>query len=66
MKSALDFVAEAKQHIDEITIAEADQGIRDADVVIDVREPEEFHQGHIPGAINIPRGLLEFKLSSTP
>ena len=28
--------------------------------VIDVREPEEFEAGHIPGAINIPRGTLEF------
>jgi rhodanese-related sulfurtransferase len=28
--------------------------------VIDVREPEEFEKGHIPGAVNIPRGVLEF------
>jgi len=29
-------------------------------VIIDVREPDEFAAGHIPGAINIPRGLVEF------
>lgn len=29
-------------------------------VLIDCREKEEFIEGHIPGAINIPRGLLEF------
>jgi rhodanese-related sulfurtransferase len=31
-------------------------------VLIDVREPDEFTAGHIKGAINIPRGLVEFKL----
>jgi rhodanese-related sulfurtransferase len=31
-------------------------------LVIDVREPAEFKAGHVPGAIHIPRGLLEFKL----
>ena len=35
-------------------------------MLIDVREADEFHAGHIPGALNIPRGLLEFKLSGTP
>jgi rhodanese-related sulfurtransferase len=29
---------------------------------IDVREPDEFAAGHIPGAINIPRGLIEFRI----
>ena len=28
--------------------------------IIDCREPDEFIKGHIPGAINIPRGVLEF------
>lgn len=27
--------------------------------VLDVREPAEFAQAHIPGSINVPRGLLE-------
>jgi glyoxylase-like metal-dependent hydrolase (beta-lactamase superfamily II)/rhodanese-related sulfurtransferase len=30
----------------------------DQPVVVDVREPWEFHQGHIPGAILIPMGEL--------
>lgn len=27
-------------------------------LIVDVREPEEFAAGHVPGAINIPRGLI--------
>lgn len=66
MKSAHDLVAEAKARIQEIDLDAADAAIRDADVLLDVREADEFHAGHIPGAVNIPRGLLEFKLSNTP
>lgn len=66
MKSAHDLVAEAKARIHEIDLDTADAAIRDADVLLDVREADEFHAGHIPGAVNIPRGLLEFKLSATP
>ncbi len=66
MKTAHDLVMEARQLVTEISTDEAEDCIRDADVVIDVREAEEFTQGHLPGAINIPRGLLEFKLTSTP
>ncbi len=35
-------------------------------VLIDVREPSEFATGHLPGAINIPRGVLEFQIESHP
>jgi rhodanese-related sulfurtransferase len=35
-------------------------------VLIDVRETEEFVAGHIPEAVHASRGMLEFKLSSTP
>ncbi|MBG56775.1 MAG: sulfurtransferase [Porticoccus sp.] len=66
MKTAHDLVLEAKQHITEINTDEAEVEIKNADIVIDIREPEEFHQGHIHGAVNIPRGILEFRLSSVP
>ena len=32
------------------------------DLIIDVREPYEFDSGHLPGAINIPRGVIEFMI----
>ncbi len=30
--------------------------------IVDVREPEEYAEGYIPGAVNVPRGLLEFTI----
>jgi len=33
-------------------------------LLIDVREPQEFNAGYIPGSANIPRGLIEFKISN--
>lgn len=66
MKNAHDLVAEAKVRIHEIDLDAAETAIRAADVLLDVREADEFHAGHIPGAVNIPRGLLEFKLGSMP
>jgi glyoxylase-like metal-dependent hydrolase (beta-lactamase superfamily II)/rhodanese-related sulfurtransferase len=34
----------------------------DRPVVLDVREPWEFHQGHVPGAVSIPLGQLAYKV----
>jgi rhodanese-related sulfurtransferase len=66
MKTAHDLVAAAKARIQEITVADAEQSIREADVLIDVREADEFAAGHLPGAIHASRGMLEFKLSGNP
>lgn len=66
MKSAHDLVASAKSKVREIFVADADQAIRDADVLIDVREADEFGAGHIPGAVHFSRGMLEFKFSANP
>lgn len=66
MKTALDLVAAAKTRIHEVTVADADRAIQDANVVLDVREADEFAAGHLPGAIHASRGMLEFKLSSHP
>lgn len=66
MKTAHDLVAAAKIHVQEITIADADQAIREADMLLDVREADEYATGHLSGAVHISRGMLEFKLSSNP
>jgi rhodanese-related sulfurtransferase len=33
----------------------------DVDLVIDVREPKEWEGGHVPGSVNVPRGMLELR-----
>lgn len=60
MSSAQVLVSEARRQIVEIE-ASACTPLCEW-LVIDVREPAEFASGHIPGAINIPRGLLEFEV----
>ncbi|MDH5741664.1 MAG: rhodanese-like domain-containing protein [Nitrospira sp.] len=31
-------------------------------LIVDVREAQEYATGHVPGAINIPRGLIESQI----
>ncbi len=64
MKTAHDLVVLAKSAIAEVSLAEVPEAIQRADVIIDVREADEYANGHIPGAIHISRGLLEFKLDN--
>jgi rhodanese-related sulfurtransferase len=66
MKTAHDLVAAAKARIQEVAVADAEQALLDADVLIDVREQDEYAAGHLPGAIHASRGMLEFKLSGNP
>lgn len=66
MKTAHDLVTAAKARVHEVPMRDAEQAIQRADVLLDVREAEEFAAGHLPGAMHVSRGLLEFKLSSTP
>ena len=66
MKTAHDLVAAAKARIQEVSLAQADAAILEADVLMDVREQDEFAAGHLPGAIHASRGMLEFKLSGNP
>ena len=66
MKTANDLVLAAKANIEEIALDLSEQYIRTVDVLIDVREADEYMAGHLPGAVLIPRGMLEFKLSTTP
>jgi rhodanese-related sulfurtransferase len=50
----------------EVTTQEVLRMQRVGDPVVDVREPEEFADGHIPGAVNIPLGRLETDLQTHP
>lgn len=63
--TVMDMVADAKQQISEIDTAAAKEQLQSS-LILDVREPSEYAAGHLPGAINIPRGVLEFKIDATP
>jgi rhodanese-related sulfurtransferase len=66
MKTAHDLVTAAKSRIQEVALVDAESAILDADVLLDVREADEYAAGHLPGAIHTSRGMLEFKLSNNP
>lgn len=57
-----DWVAKAKAEIKKVTAADVKAAIdkQEKAVILDVRDPEEFKAGHLPGAINVTRGKLEF------
>ncbi|BDU57637.1 hypothetical protein LMORI2_06190 [Limnohabitans sp. MORI2] len=66
MKTAHDLVVQAKQDVQEISVDQAVLAIQTCDVLIDVREADEYAAGHLPGAIHMSRGMLEFKIASNP
>lgn len=61
-KSLKDFVTDAKSRIREISAADAATLTSNPTVLIlDVREPAEWAEAHLPGALHVPRGMLEAK-----
>lgn len=63
-KSYQQIVNEALQTVPEVAPADLQSRLSGGEqiVVIDVREPEEFARGKIPGAYTIPRGVLEMQV----
>ena len=61
-----EMVAEAQKHVDAITVEQLNEKLDNGDMIllIDVREPNEFNAGYIPGSVNIPRGVIEFKINN--
>jgi len=58
-----DFVAEAKKNIVTISVSDAKTLLDKGGITfLDVRTKKEYKSGHVPGAINLSRGLIEFKI----
>jgi rhodanese-related sulfurtransferase len=57
-------VETAKAAIRMVTAAEVKEALdkKEQAVFLDVRDPWEYATGHLPGAINVSRGTLEFKI----
>lgn len=64
-KSVRELLSMAKNQITEVTPQQVymDMEAKKKFVLLDVRTEAEFTAGHIPQAINIPRGLLEFRIA---
>lgn len=58
-KKYSEFVEEIKNDVREVSIEYVDNKLSENILVIDIREERECSSGLIPGAINIPRGILE-------
>ncbi len=59
----LSFLRKLMAGVPSITVEELDGLLRQNAVrILDVREESEFRRGHIPGAVNIPKGKLGQRL----
>ena len=61
-----EMVAKAKAAIKVVSAADVKAAIdkKEKAIFLDVRDPGEYAAGHLPGAINVSRGTLEFKIWS--
>lgn len=65
MPSFRDLLKETKARIREIdTPGAAEEVAKAGTVVLDVREPDEYEQGALPGSLHIPRGHLESQIEA--
>jgi len=63
MPSYRELLQQVRSEISEVDATHARELIDDGEpVVVDVREQEEWDEGHIPGAIHISRGHLESRI----
>src|SRR5712692_7749337 len=65
--TANQLLEEARKSVPEVTAAETKERLDrgEVDLILDVREPEEWAKGHIPGAVHAGRGMLEWYAGPT-
>ncbi len=63
-KTPEQILADAKSNIQQVSIQQVKNMIdtKEKVILLDVRDKEEFDEGHLPGAINMSRGKLEFHI----
>jgi sulfur-carrier protein adenylyltransferase/sulfurtransferase len=63
MPSYRELLQQARAEIDEIDARRASDFLAaEEPLVVDVRERDEWEEGHIPGAVHVPRGSLESRI----
>jgi rhodanese-related sulfurtransferase len=65
-KTYEELVAEARENAGQTDVDEVKRAIDSGEeiTIVDVREPAEYDEGHLPGATHVPRGLLEYRAST--
>jgi len=61
-----EMVAKAKAAVKSVPADEVKAAVEKKEkvVLLDVRDPNEFAAGHLPGAVSVSRGLLEWRIWS--
>ncbi|MEW6984430.1 rhodanese-like domain-containing protein [Colwelliaceae bacterium 6471] len=63
LKTIPELIALARENITTLVAKDALEKCNQCNgILIDVREPSEFNEKAVPGAINIPRGVLEMQM----
>jgi sulfur-carrier protein adenylyltransferase/sulfurtransferase len=60
--SGAEVLRQIKSRIEEIDPSDVREQLNNGAVVVDVREPEEWSAGHIPGARHVPKSYLESRI----
>ena len=60
--SGAEVLRQIKTRIDEVDPAAVREQVGNGAVIVDVREPEEWGAGHIPGAVHVPKSYLESRI----
>jgi molybdopterin/thiamine biosynthesis adenylyltransferase/rhodanese-related sulfurtransferase len=60
--SGAEVLRQIKSRIDEVDPAEVHEQLGNGTVLVDVREPEEWAAGHIPGAKHVPKSYIESRI----
>jgi sulfur-carrier protein adenylyltransferase/sulfurtransferase len=67
-KSFQELMADARKDVPELTAQQVNDLVNNngkSHVILDVRESDEWRQGHLEGAVPLPRGFLEIKVESS-
>ena len=66
MATYRELLAQVKDEIDEVSSSDVLERLDDADrpLLLDVREQDEWQEGHLPGAVHVPRGNLESRIEA--